>query len=157
MKEWYKGKAGPIAERSFIRSMLTVDGRRRRHRPFLGRRQPAFFNLPFITWSTSTAFFNLVNVDLPFSTYLFQTGRRRPAFSTWSTSTCLFLTGRRPSRRPSRRSTLVDIHFTALFITPFLQCKDDNRIRIVIRLWQAPSFLSGSSLHNIVFKFFLLL
>ena len=77
-----------------------------------GRRQPAFFNLPFSNGRRRPCekcrivccLFLLVDVNLP--------------FSNWST--CLFLTG--------RRSTSIDAHrridvrqrpFSALFITPF--------------------------------------
>ena len=74
-------------------------------------------------WSTSTtAFFNLVDVDLP--------------FSKWSTSTCLFLTGqpaffnlvdvlvdRRCSLTSIDTVDAVDVRFPAFFITP---CECDN-------------------------------
>ena len=99
---------------------------------------PAFFNLPFSNWSTSTCFFHFSN----WSTCLFLTGRRRPAFfklvdlpfSNWSTLTCLFQPAffelvdvdlpfsflKLVNLPFSNWSTVdaVDVHFTAFFITP---------------------------------------
>ena len=101
-RAWWKGLPTVDHEKgSDRRRPLLLPGQRQPSCLFHGRRWPSCLflvvhvNLPF-----STCLFLLVGVDLP--------------FSIWST--CLFLTGRQSTCR--HPSTSVDVHFTALFITP---------------------------------------